>query len=914
MLQGVFAGLLLAAWLGWMSTPRFVIPLLSNWGESGSISLPAEPIGVLSSDGFVATNELGTSPLGTADRWKNVDGWYVGGFPFDSYHVLHQDAERRTTIVSLAMIVNLLTASVLVIGMYLLAYVKDPRGSFRSLLCLRGIRRSSVVLVVGIGCVLGPLASLHFFRCYQANRLTPRGDDISLVRTIRSPFFDATPVWFQSPWTHIHEMRLSAETFTGNSGGNGTGSPTTRKRVPIRLDRYPGLQAIYLRGTFSEEALDQIAAVPMLRSLSWHQPGSVGEIQELVAAIDRLESLNISLSRRRSPARSNGAEMPPRSDDFATQERALDLRHLGRLQLLRLTNYPSRAFELDSISELKELQQFEWEIKGDIESPICLIGLEQMRSLSISTRQTQSTNLEVDLRKMPNLTAITLPAAQPLDMTLRDLPLLKYIAGRSLDVYYEGREEITESVPLVSGLTLENATSLMALNLATKSLSRWEIELCPRLRSITINGDYRLSEPDESSDLNEPNESKQIVDRKTDQNVVRDFAPLWDWLSREQPINSLSFSNFSLRKVDFSMLSRQRFLQLIEVTQCDTTAKQLEQFAAIASLRKLRAETVPVSVQNVANLLAANGQWESLLIDWVSLPKIEIRNQPLLKKAFANREITAKEIELENLPRLDDSIFTTGSLQKLKLVNIPQFAGIFINGRLPANAIFEGLTSLSHFCIVGSRLTNQQIESLHQCEKLETLGLLGCEIPVDFLSGLQRWRKLSILDFKGLQIFDGNSEPELLADRHLAVLGQIKSLTRVNLDRSRITGETIAVLASCHAMQALSVRGCRLSQKDLEPLVLLKLMTELQVGANQKVPPKLESVTVQNLPNMTPEQTSTFELTWNSMFTGEQKIRGPVRMQRGHSNRRQPRPGGLTPGDRIPDRPNRSGNRSSPTP
>jgi len=145
----------------------------------------------------------------------------------------------------------------------------------------------------------------------------------------------------------------------------------------------------------------------------------------------------------------------------------------------------------------------------------------------------------------------------------------------------------------------------------------------------------------------------------------------------------------------------------------------------------------------------------------------------------------------------------------------------------------------STFCIVGSPAYNQSTIGIGSIngEKLRGAARI-CEIPVDFLSVVQLGEELCHLIFKGLPNRSmgtpKNPEPTCRSASRCPRPKSNRSPV-VNLDRSpNQPGNESRCWRVVTPCKALSVRGCRLSQKDLEPLVAMKLMTELQVPARSK--------------------------------------------------------------------------------
>ncbi|WP_407652639.1 leucine-rich repeat domain-containing protein [Aporhodopirellula aestuarii] len=889
--RSLVVGLIFLLWLGWMTVPRTMSTSEAIW------FMPTPTSGEFG-------NQLADpdSPMHRSySFFSNVrNGWSVGGFPVDAYHVLQNRSVTRVSFHPLAMLVNLLAISVMLGGAVFFSYLDSPQRELLSVFRLRGgPRNRGAIVLIAATVLLSLVAAYHFRRCERLNRMAYHAREAGVVRSVNHPFMTHMPAWFQSAWTHVHRIEVYTSIWDPNAEQRPV-DEASLDAMNLSLNDYPAIQSVGLIGELSPEIIADVTKLPLMQSVSVHRPKDLEQVQELLCQLPPLDSLEIQMSRpyrsRRHGGMRRGYDFDdgygdrrdrdrwqrefynPQAREIVNSDVVLDLSHLATLRILRLGYVPTSAVDLEAVSaSSKSLQEFDWQVAGRIQKRFELRDLPTLQVLSLSSTEPDESLVTIDLRRMPQLHSLTLPREQKFDLSLVELPVLNSIESRSYS--YMGDEDEIESLPTIQGLTIDNAPSLTSLDLVADNLKRWDVKRCPSLRTISITGlrpEY-VWDPDVSDPFN-PEEAPDANEK---------MDALWQWLAGEQGINTLYLSNLNLHDVDFSQFGKLKYLKAVWFSDCAVAVEQLELLAALPSMRELHAPQTPMTEKSVGRLLAANSNWEVLKVDWSELSKIEIRNQPHLRSALGNVELRANSIDLENLPRLRDHVFTSGGVQALSLQNVPQLQGLFVSGKIPGDSELSGLLALEHFCISGCKFSLGHLEALKKCSQLQTLCLPGCVVPAELFDELPRWRKLAALDLKLLRVATPSGPPVWLSDSHTAPLGAMRSLSRINLDRTEITGRSISILSNCKELQAISLRGCGLSEEDLTPLVGNRVLTELNVTSRTKVPELLESVVVRGSWVADPDDMSTFDMSWNSIFTGEPRPRERSRsLQRGTSGRR----------------------------
>ncbi|EMI44628.1 leucine-rich repeat domain-containing protein [Rhodopirellula sp. SWK7] len=897
--RAVVVGVIMVLWMGWMWAPRTI---------SSSEAIWFLPMSTVDSTEF---DYQRASRNGYVDRTFSFfptinNGWSVGGFPVDAYHFVRKGGNTRFTIVPLAMTLNLLSVALLLVGGVFLTYLESPKDVILTTLWPRGGRRSRVLIgLTLIACVIVPIASVYFRRCERVNRQAYQAREAGVIRSVNHPFMTYMPIWFQSAFTHIHRLEVYTSAWEPSAKQG-----SWREKTDIELTNYPALQSVGLIGPFLSKSFDEVAELPLLESLSLYRVESVDRVQELVAQVPMLDTLEIQMSRGRRYRGDRGFDRfdemnfyggswddrdwgrydqddesfyEESADDESEEtdsERNLavanagatfDFRHLDTLRILRLGYVPASAVNLDAVvSSARELEELDWQVAGLMDKKFRVAELPKLKVLVISTTETDDIPVEIEVKRMPNLHSLFLPREQLFDITLDRVPLLSSIESRAF--FAMDDEDGVDSIPMIAGLTIKDAPSLVTLDIVSNELKRFEIDGCASLRTLSLSGErppvrwgsgsYNDFDPDDNPDASK---------------ALRSF---WEWLAKEQGLNSLSLANLNLRRVDFSAFDKLKYLRSVWFSDCNAAVNQLELLSSLPSMRELHAPAVQLSERGVKRLLEANSKWEVLQLDWSKLARVEIRDQLHLRSAMGNRELSAQTIQLENLPRLHDHIFTKSSVQKLELQNVPQLQGIFVAGRIPKDAEIGGVSALEHFCIAACDFTLEYLEALKKCENLQTLCLPNCTVPNELFEQLPSWRKLSAVDLKLLRITQDSGEVVPLSDVHTASLAQMPGLSRVNLDRTAITGRSIAMLSRCKDLQAVSVRGCRLKPGDLDPLAENRVLTELNVTSRMQVPEELEDVVVRGGLFDDPDEMSTFDMSWNSIFTGEPRARDRSRAVR----------------------------------
>ncbi|EMI56952.1 leucine-rich repeat domain-containing protein [Rhodopirellula sallentina] len=891
--RAIVVGAIMVFAIAWMWAPRTVSSSESIWFS------PRSTIGAAEFDYQRATHQGGRHSSNRS-LLSIQEGWSVGGFPVDSYHIVKKGRNTRVAFNGVAMTVNLLANAILFVGGIFFTYVESPRETIFTTLRPRDQKRSRVLIGLAVTTgLLVPIATQHFRTCDRLNREAYQAREAGVIRSVNHPFMSQMPTWFQSAWTHIHRLEVYAA--VQNSTAKQSWS-RGQQLNPIDFSAYPALQTVGLIGPLDDTDFSEIAKRPLLHSLTFYRVKNIESAQKIIREAPLLDTLEIHMARRRSHrgpdewdsyddmefyGRGWDYQMPDGRDwhddstetegdsdetfDAAFAKGEFDLTHLHDLRVLKLGHVPESAIDLAQIIETSpNLQEFDWQIAGEMEDSFIISGMPILKTLSLSSTRVRTEPTRVVLEDLPNLHSVYLPRTQEFDLTLSDLPLLTSFEARAF--FSMDDDDGIDSMPFVHALTIKNAPSLLSVDITTSELLRWEIDNCVSMR--------RLSVSKEQPPISWEEMREGSYDPSDDTPTVKSLAPLWDWLSQRQGVNSLRLVNLNIRGVDFSRFQNLPYLKSVWLDGCNATIKQLEAVAKLPSMRELHAPNFQLSEKAIQRLLAANSQWETLKVDWSSLRNIEIRNQPLLRSAMGNRELVANSIQLENLPRLRDHLFTRTGIHQLNLANVGQLQGIFISGRIPKTADISGVSALEHFCVAISEFKPEHLETLKKCENLQTLCLPNCVVPESLFEQFPKWKKLSTVDLKLLRIQKENGDIVPLSDEHVVSLAKIKNLSRVNLDRTAISGRSIQLLARCEDLQAISVRGCRLRPGDLDPLAESRVLTELNVTARMKVPEQIQDIVVRGGPNDDPDDMSTFDMSWNSIFIGEPKAKERLRTRR----------------------------------
>ena len=106
-----------------------------------------------------------------------------------------------------------------------------------------------------------------------------------------------------------------------------------------------------------------------------------------------------------------------------------------------------------------------------------------------------------------------------------------------------------------------------------------------------------------------------------------------------------------------------------------------------------------------------------------------------------DRIVTVVEVDLENCPVTDDCLTWL-----LRLPDLERFkVGRRISGQTSAPVYAESLRNAEYLNLTGSRITDEGLESLLECARLETLFLNSTEITDDGARRLRRLKSLRIL-------------------------------------------------------------------------------------------------------------------------------------------------------------------------
>lgn len=799
----VLSGMLVAVLWAYYSSPRLMVEASSNWLPRHTSELDtfaalkiARQSASLAVDGSDANaNPQVFEKRASRDR---MFVWSVAGFPFDAVHIQSMGTQVRYHTSVFALILNAFALVAILGGVVGLVYFHDLKSDGRS---------RFVVAWISVVCVFLGGSGWQITRAnMQANELKRHGY-VTQQESVRHPLFQMLPDAVRVAWTHFYSFQQneSTELATGD---------TIRTTC---LADHPELHVVELSGDLSAAVHNDLRDLPFLHTLFCGRLTSLEGLQLLTQDLPRLRSLEAQMATRR-------ARLETGSIDRSSW--AIDFRPMSELEYLSLTGIDLCDFSPNAFS-VANLKVLSIELGDENSFPLSIRDHRNLKALNVASSSRESSCLSIELVNLPSLVSVGTPRFRPVDLKIHQTPRLQSISANNTNSEDTPRFIASDNPSWIRSLEIENAASLPALAAIVDSPEQWKVKDCPNLRTLFIkhpSSQWRslLGMSRESCDL----------------------SAIWNWMKGSLPINQVSLERVDLRNVDLSDWKEMNYLESIALKRCTTAAGQLRQVTQLKRLNRIVAPELVIDSVTADELLASRNNWVELKVNWSRLQSIRIVDQPKLVAAFDLKELRAKEIELENLPRLNASLSIHGDPIGLKLSHFPLLHSIVINGKIPQDAELKGLPGLRKFCVRDSTLSEGHVRFLQSASRIQSLYLPRCDVPRELVTGLSQWKHLDTIDLSHLRVLvdhDGRPGSRSLCDDDTVELPHVQSLMVLNLDGSHIGVETLGRLKACRKLQAVSLRNCWLAGDQLLPLAESSSLLELRVGRSTLVPEELLS-------------------------------------------------------------------------
>lgn len=833
-IRTIVCGSLLTAIFVYFSAPRLIVDTDPDWfpadsAEIGSIqqltALSAR--GHQSSGSTLGRTEDVRSEVSSQGHRRWTVSWSVAGFPFDAVHQQRNQSSTAHSVNHLALSLDVLAFLLIIVGGSFWAYHYHTPNRHRAAL-VTVWTGGAVLFAIGVG--------WHFWESNARMTDLARLGRLQSVESVKHVAFQWLPRPMRQPWTHLYSFSEHSFDWPTDSLQNTDAMPVDRTYLSdsSNLDalgdiiaRHPVVQAVALEGDVSGPMQRVLGSLKFLHTLRWSNVPDPGSVVNLLQQTRGLRALRVSFAAIRQPS-----EEAQTCNSSLAAERQLDFRALPRLQKLSVTGVEQSEIATDGLSH-SELTEITLEFVGENRVPIVVAGMPKLKALRLAAVRSAKSSVAVEVRHVPELQFLMVPVFRPIDLQIANAPKLKTI-NTTFGMRHDLDMAAADFAPWFTSLDIQNAQSLTELSLTTVATHHWNIEGCPNLHRITLKqpSQQRLTSLDANPDRIPSSGNTASV-------VSDDLAPVWKWLENDRPLNEISIEQMDLRAVDFASWKRMKFLKKVSLSRCKTKPGQIKQLASIASLTQICADDVKVDDETVNQLLAGPQQWENLNLNWSDVREIRIVDKPRLRSAFGPRSLSATSVHLVNLPRFSASVQLRRKVDELVIENVPEIASLIFLDQFPANARLSGISGLREFCARDAVLNAEQCKVLAEASFLQSLMLPGCQVAQDLVSHSPQWKRLMSIDWTGLKLTEGSSQPRPLCDDDCKALGTLKSLVYISLDHTDVGAETIRQLACCDRLQALSLANCLAVGDDLAPLVRLRLLMELQVESPSKAPSEL---------------------------------------------------------------------------
>ena len=601
----------------------------------------------------------------------------------------------------------------------------------------------------------------------------------------------------------------------------------------------PGLQQVLRR----IRSIDLISADANTTALACQTPGVVAiTCMTCEVTADHLSPLVDNPHFR-------GLQISRQDLDASLIDAIADLNHLTQLDLSRtnldrtqfgkLDHLPLRNINLTNTQlKLSQLGKPDWSNTAEtlllsrpakgITDALEIEAWPHLRNLRVyrPTRISNPSVLKVRLADLPALSMVSLDRNQQHDLELENLPLLS-----SFDEGLGYLQTILASDAKIPGnmwlarFKATNTPSLKKFGCYARDLDQLSLEAMTKLRSLDL-GSYQVS----------------VMN-----GIHTDDAPLKNsdnWIAqlgeRVGP-STLNLMGLPLRETDLSPLKNNTGIRHLNLIETGISFKQVQQLAGMKQLESLIIRDCDVEQESLAWILNEFPNLDELVINGESLATVDVSEHEHLRKLRITKLAKPQRVSLVDVPLLKTELHLDQCPQQLEICNAKSMTGLSVNAPWPKHGKLQGMRDLDWFAVGGRNVTDDLIDEVLVCKKLDQLTLAYTSVSTSRLKQIGQLKTLSTLSVPGSEI-----DPSVIA-----AWTELKSLWDVNLDDNEISTGTLVWLGNIKSLRRLSLNRTRLENQATEKLGNLTQLSELQLAGVEidktRIRPLLQANNIESL-------------------------------------------------------------------
>ena len=444
-------------------------------------------------------------------------------------------------------------------------------------------------------------------------------------------------------------------------------------------------------------------------------------------------------------------------------------------------------------------------------------------------RQSRISNpsvLKVRLADLPALSMVSLDRNQQHDLELENLPLLS-----SFDEGLGYLQTILASDAKIPGnmwlarFKATNTPSLKHFGCYARDLEQLSLEAMTKLRSLDL-GSYQVSVTNGIHTNDSPLKNSDAW-----------IAQLGE---RVGP-STLNLMGLPLRETDLSPLQNNSGIRHLNLIETGISFKHVQQLAGMKQLESLFIRDCEVEQESLAWILNEFPNLDELVINGESLATVDVSKHEHLRKLRITKLAKPQRVSLVDVPLLKTELHLDQCPQQLEISNAKSMTGLSVNAPWPKHGKLRGMRDLDWFAVGGRNVTDDLVDEVLVCKKLDQLTLAYTSVSTSRLKQIGQLKTLSTLSLPGSEI-----DPSVIA-----AWTELKSLWDVNLDDNEISTGTLVWLGNIKSLRRLSLNRTQLKNEASEKLGNLTQLSELQLAGveidKKKIRPLLQANNIESL-------------------------------------------------------------------
>ncbi len=572
----------------------------------------------------------------------------------------------------------------------------------------------------------------------------------------------------------------------------------------------PGVVAITcMTCEVTADQLSPLSDNPHFRGLQISRQDLDASLIDAIAELKNLTQLDLSITNFDSTQLGKLDHLPLRNINLTNTK--LQLSQIGK---------PSWSKTAETLSLSRPKQGFTDALEIE--------AWPELRNLRVY-RQTRISNpsvLKVRLANLPALSLVSLDRNQQHDLELENLPLLSdFDEGLGyLQTILASDTKIPGNMWLAR-FKATNTPSLKKFGCYARDLDELSLQAMSKLRSLDL-GSYQVS---------------------VTNGIHTDDAPLKNsnaWIAqlgnRVGP-STLNLMGLPLRETDLSPLKNNSGIRHLNLIETGISFKQVQQLAGMKQLESLFIRDCEVEQESLAWILNEFPNLDELVINGESLATVDLSEHEHLRKLRITKLVKPQRVSLVDVPLLKTELHLDQCPQQLEISNAKSMTGLSVNAPWPKHGKLKGVRDLDWFAVGGRNVTDELIDEVLVCKKLDQLTLAYTSVSTSRLKQIGQLKTLSTLSVPG-----NNIDPSVIA-----AWTELKSLWDVNLDDNEISTGTLVWLGNIKSLRRLSLNRTQLKNQAPEKLGNLTQLSELQLAGvkfdKNQIRPLLQANNIESL-------------------------------------------------------------------